>query len=91
MGASSYEKPRFFVGLLLSLAAHPVLMKDQTTHVRVRQSALQQLRKAIVERGGVFHGRLTQEASIALEERAAALAERDEEEGSDRSDRASQT
>jgi hypothetical protein len=56
----------------------------RTTHVRVRAESLQVLRQAVVVAGGKFHGDLCRQASIALEERAAALARRFEKKGSGR-------
>jgi len=47
----------------------------ETTHIRVRRSSVQRLRLAIIELGGVFHGTLTREASIALERHADSLLE----------------
>ena len=43
---------------------------SETTHIRVKKSSVQRLRLAIIQHGGVFHGMLTREASIALEKHA---------------------
>lgn len=49
---------------------------DITVHIRVRADSVQKLRVAIATTGGVFHGCLQREASMALEERAAILMKR---------------
>jgi len=63
-------------------------MSENTTHVRVRADSLGLLRRAIIDSGGKFHGDLCRQASMALEERAAALAGRVERKGSGRHEEA---